>query len=67
MLCKATWTKEFKREAGPPNHHDAKVDSDQDGHRVEYYAMLNRHRPMLKAISETRVALQVSSFLNHEP
>jgi len=30
--CKATWEKEFKlpwREAGPPNHHDDKVDSDQ--------------------------------------
>ena len=30
--CKATWKMEFKhpwREAGPPNHHDDKVDSDQ--------------------------------------
>ena len=30
--CKATWTREFKlpcREAGPPNHLDDKVDSDQ--------------------------------------
>ena len=30
--CKATWKKEFKlpwREAGPRNHHDDKVDSDQ--------------------------------------
>ena len=30
--CKATWKREFKlswREAGPPNHHDDKVDSDQ--------------------------------------
>ena len=30
--CKATWEREFKlpwREAGPPNHLDAKVDSDQ--------------------------------------
>ena len=30
--CKATWTREFEiplREAGPPNHHDDKVDSDQ--------------------------------------
>jgi len=29
---KATWQREFKlplREAGPPNHHDDKVDSDQ--------------------------------------
>ena len=29
---KATWKKEFKllwREAGPPNHHDDKVDLDQ--------------------------------------
>ena len=29
---KATWKREFKlpwREAGPPNHHDDKVDSDQ--------------------------------------
>ena len=29
--CKATWKREFKlpwREAGPPNHHDDKVDSD---------------------------------------
>ena len=28
----ATWKREFKlpwREAGPPNHHDDKVDSDQ--------------------------------------
>lgn len=36
----------------------------QDGHRVEYYAMLNRHRPMLKAISETRVALQTINQAN---
>jgi len=31
-LGKATWKREFKlpwREAGPPNHHDNKVDSDQ--------------------------------------
>jgi len=31
-ICKATWKREFKlpwREAGPPNHHDNKVDSDQ--------------------------------------
>ena len=30
--CKATWKREFKiswREAGPPNHHDDKVDSDR--------------------------------------
>ena len=30
--CKATWNREFElpwREAGPPNHHDDKVDSDQ--------------------------------------
>ena len=30
--CKATWTREFKlpwHEAGPPNHHDDPVDSDQ--------------------------------------
>ena len=30
--CKATWKREFKlpwREAGPPNHHDDKVGSDQ--------------------------------------
>ena len=30
--CKATWKREFKlpwREAGPPNHHDVEVDSDQ--------------------------------------
>ena len=30
--CKATWKREFKlpwREAGPPNHHDDQVDSDQ--------------------------------------
>jgi len=30
--CKATWKREFKlpwREAGPPNHLDDKVDSDQ--------------------------------------
>jgi len=30
--CKATWIREFKlpwREAGPPNHRDDKVDSDQ--------------------------------------
>ena len=30
--CKATWKKEFKnpwREAGPLNHHDDSVDSDQ--------------------------------------
>ena len=30
--CKATWKREFKlpwREAGPPNHHEDKVDSDQ--------------------------------------
>ena len=30
--CKATWKREFKlpwREAGPPNHHNDKVDSDQ--------------------------------------
>ena len=30
--CKATWKREFKlpwREAGPPNLHDDKVDSDQ--------------------------------------
>ena len=30
--CKATWKREFKlpwREAGPPSHHDDKVDSDQ--------------------------------------
>ena len=30
--CTATWKREFKlpwREAGPPNHHDDKVDSDQ--------------------------------------
>jgi len=30
--CKAAWKREFKlpwREAGPPNHHDDKVDSDQ--------------------------------------
>ena len=30
--CKATWNREFInpwREAGPPNHHDDKVDSDQ--------------------------------------
>ena len=30
--CKATWKREFKlpwRETGPPNHHDDKVDSDQ--------------------------------------
>jgi len=29
--CKVTWKREFKllwREAGPPNHHDDKVDSD---------------------------------------
>jgi hypothetical protein len=32
-----------------------------DGHRVEYYAMLNRNRPMLKAISELRVKLQAAS------
>ena len=31
-MCKANWKKEFKlpwREAGPPNHDDDKVDSDQ--------------------------------------
>ena len=31
--CKATWKREFKlpwREAGPPNHHDDIVDSDQE-------------------------------------
>jgi len=31
--CNATWKREFKlpwREAGPPNHHDDKVDSDQE-------------------------------------
>jgi len=30
--CKATWKRKSKlpgREAGPPNHHDDKVDSDQ--------------------------------------
>jgi len=30
--CKATWKRGFKlpwHEAGPPNHHDDKVDSDQ--------------------------------------
>ena len=30
--CKATWKKEFNlpwREAGPPNHHNARVDSHQ--------------------------------------
>ena len=30
--CKATWKRGFKlpwREAGPPNHHDGKVDSDR--------------------------------------
>ena len=30
--CKATWKRKFKlswREAGPPNHHDDEVDSDQ--------------------------------------
>jgi len=30
--CKATWKREYKlpwREAGPPNHHDDNVDSDQ--------------------------------------
>ena len=30
--CKVTWEREFKlpwREAGPPNHHDDKVDSDE--------------------------------------
>jgi len=30
--AKATWKREFKlpwREAGPPHHHDDKVDSDQ--------------------------------------
>jgi len=30
--CEATWKREFKlpwREAGPPTHHDDKVDSDQ--------------------------------------
>jgi len=30
--CKAAWKKEFKlpwREAGPPNHPDDKVDSDE--------------------------------------
>ena len=30
--CKATWKREFKlpwHEAGPPNHHDDEVDSDQ--------------------------------------
>jgi len=30
--CKDTWKREFElpwREAGPPNHHDGKVDSDQ--------------------------------------
>jgi len=30
--CKATWEREFKlpwREAGPPNHHEDTVDSDQ--------------------------------------
>ena len=30
--CKATWKREFElrwREAGPPNHHDVQVDSDQ--------------------------------------
>ena len=30
--CKATWKREFKlpwREAGPPDHHDDTVDSDQ--------------------------------------
>ena len=30
--CKAIWKREFKlpwREAGPPDHHDDKVDSDQ--------------------------------------
>jgi len=27
--CKATWKREFILEAGPPNHHDDKVDSDQ--------------------------------------
>ena len=32
LLGKAIWKREFKlpwREAGPPNHHDDKVDSDQ--------------------------------------
>ena len=32
IRCKATWKREFKFawcEAGPPNHHDDKVDSDQ--------------------------------------
>jgi len=30
--CKSTWKREFKlpwREAGPPNHHDDTVDSEQ--------------------------------------
>jgi len=27
--CKATLKTEFKRKAGPPNHHDDRVDSDQ--------------------------------------
>jgi len=31
-ICKATWKREYKlpwREAGPPNHHDDKMVSDQ--------------------------------------
>ena len=48
--CKATWKREFKlswREAGPPNHHDDKVDSVQVRHHPVWYrgTSLIRNRP----------------------
>jgi hypothetical protein len=45
--CKATWKTEFKvpwREAGPLDHHDDKVDSDQQGVNKELSRCQLRHQ-----------------------
>jgi len=43
--CKATWKRKFKipwREAGPPNHHDDRVDSDRERFRFRNFHPLFR-------------------------
>ena len=55
---KATWEREFKlpwREAGPPNHLDDEVDSDQE--------VVNKQLSLCRSASETRAVLPQGATL----
>ena len=50
--CKATWKRKFKlpwREAGPPKHHDDKVDSDKQVVNKEFSLCRKRAYPEAQA------------------